>query len=122
MSRFADNSTALECDLAMQYYRATEKRDEGYDPADWIEALHFEHWQTLDELRKAREESQDERLAKLKADVQLALRTVQVVQTTLGDTLTSLHYVLDDTPAVCALRAAGGDLRRAMRALEESVA
>jgi hypothetical protein len=65
VSRFHPNATELAADGAMIEYRAREAKGQlyGLDPAEWIEALHREHWQVLEQLRSAKEETEGERLA-----------------------------------------------------------
>lgn len=113
MTRFAENREKLEQDGAMIDYRKEAARNpDGFDAAEWIEALHVEHWQTLKLLR----ESESERVARMKADLQMVLQNVKRVETAIGLSITSLGDVLGDTPAVLALNEVGRDLRRTISA------
>ena len=117
MSRFASTPEKLEQDVAMIAYRKkTEGRGGwlGPDAAEWIEALHQEHWRTLRLLRQ----SEGERVAGLLADIQIVLCPFKRVDTDLGVARTMLGDVLGDTVAVQALREVARDQRHATEALE----
>lgn len=122
MSRFHTEIGSLEEDGAfIEYKRMIPRLPAGMDPAEWIEALHREHWRTLDELRAAREATEGERLAKVFADLQFAMHRLKLAQTTLGAQRTRLGDVLGRTPTVDALKDVDGELRGILATLEEVV-
>lgn len=99
---------ALETDGAMIEYRKEAVRNpDGLDPAEWIAALHEEHFRTL----KLLNESEGERVARIFAGLQLVIREAKRAETELGLRRTDLGNVLGDTPAVQSLRNVARDLR-----------
>lgn len=109
MSRFAPDPAKLEQDGAMTEYRKFAAKDpEGLDPAEWIEALHREHWALLELLKQ----SEGERVARLMAGLKLVLREAAQVETAMGLATSALSDVLGDTAVVERLRDARRELRR----------
>ena len=122
MSRFHTSKDNLEADGAMKHYRGfLPLKREGMDPAEWIEALHKEHWLVLEQLKAARADTEGERLARMLADLQFVLQELRGAQTDLGLARTSFSLVLGDTPVVEQLKEATARARRAMQTLEEIV-
>ena len=108
MSRFAASLEALEQDGAMIEYRKRAVANDGdFDPAEWIAALHEEHFRTLELLR----EHEGERVARIHAGLQLVLRHTRQADTDLGVTRTALGTVFGETPIVANLRNIARDLR-----------
>lgn len=114
MTRFATNATALEQDGAMIDYRERAAKDPLFDPAEWIEALHREHWKILELLAQ----SEGERVVHLKADLRLILNEAKRVENVLARLRSRMDDVLGDTPVVQGLRETGRDLRRISGSLE----
>lgn len=122
MSRFHTTSDTLEQDGAMiAYRRDAQTRRDGLDPAEWIEALHKEHWLVLEQLKAARADTEGDRVARMLADLQFVLQELRGVQTQLGLFRTSFSIVLGDTPVVEQLKEATIAHRRAMQTLEEII-
>ena len=119
MSRFHLTSEALDEDVAMQHYRRRSSQvDPDFDPADWIEALHREHWKTLAELRAFKAATPATHLAHVLADVHLALRRLKGIRLGLGRVREDIGAVLGETPVVTTLRAIADDLRIAINELD----
>lgn len=120
MSRFHETPEDLKRDHAMLVYRKG-KLEAGCDPAEWIEALHREHWDTLEQLRKAQRVTENDRLAEVLADLQILHRDVQNVLTALGLVGTNLGDVLGDTPMVRHIKELANEQRRALKRLGATI-
>lgn len=121
MTRFATDLTKLEQDGAMLEYRKS-KTAPLFDPAEWIEALHQEHWETLEELRLLKQATEGSRLARVLDDLKLARLRMNALLTVLGVQSTQLADVLGRTPTVGALKDVARELRGVSAALDELVA
>lgn len=111
--RFHDNKEKLEDDDL--YYRlAGAVGPHGYvhrEGAEWILALHEEHWKTLEQLEAARAETEGDRVASMKATLNMMHNHVQSLVTSVGLQSTALSDVLGDVPVARNLKALGVDLR-----------
>ena len=112
MTRFAASIEKLSEDGAFQEYARKYGHVNG--PAEWIAALHREHHELLAKYKM----SEGERVAAMRADVQLVVGKLKEVQRNLGVSREHLTTVLGETPVVHTLKDVATDLRRVLQVVE----
>ena len=117
MSRFHPTPESLQADLALPVYRNDAARRAEPNAAEWIEALHEEHWAVLKKLEAARVETQSIRLVRILADLRLLDSALQAVHSELSQARSGCEFALGETQAVGQLTEALADFHRALKAL-----
>lgn len=117
-SRFAGSLEELENDVAMLFYRKQEvEKPHQMHPAEWIAALHQEHYQTLDELVKSKATTESERVVKILSELTLLIGRMQRAHTTLRASHIRLSDVFGEIPVVEQLAVVDEELSRVTRVL-----
>lgn len=117
-SRFAGSLEELENDVAMLFYRKQEvENPHQMNPAEWISALHQEHYQTLDELVKSKTTTESERVVKILSELTLLIVRMQRAHTTLKASHTGLSGVFGEIPVVEQLTVVDEELSSITRVL-----